>query len=52
MGVERVHYTADDGVLRSMRRAWTSIACEDPFVRVGSRRSAFRVTVRARRRSR
>ena len=44
MGVEFVHYTGDDGVLRSMRRGWTSVACEDPFVRVGSGRSAFRVS--------
>ena len=43
MGVELVHYTADDGALRSIRRGWTSVACEDPFVRVGSGRSAFRV---------
>jgi len=44
MGVERVHYMADDGVVRSIRRAWTSVACEEPFVRVGAGRSAFRVT--------
>ena len=44
MGVERVHYTGDDGVVRSIRRAWTSVACEDSFVRVGSGRSAFRVS--------
>ena len=44
MGVERVHYTADDGVVCSIRQGWTSVACEDPFVRVGSGRSAFRVT--------
>ena len=44
MGVEWVHYTGDDGVLRNIRRAWTSVACEDPFVRVGSGRSAFRVS--------
>ena len=37
-------YTGDDGVLRSIRRAWTSVACEDPIVRVGSGRSAFRVS--------
>ena len=44
MGVELVHYTGDDGALRSIRRGWTSVACEDPFVRVGSGRSAFRVS--------
>ena len=44
MGMEFVHYTGDDGVLRSMRRGWTDVACEDPFVRVGSGRSAFRVS--------
>ena len=44
MGMEYVHYTGDDGVLRSIRRAWTSVACEDPFVRVASGRSAFRVS--------
>ena len=44
MGVELVHYTGDDGVLRSIRRGWTSVACEDPFLRVGSGRSAFRVS--------
>ena len=44
MGVEQVHYTGDDGVLRSIRRAWTSVAREDPFVRVASGRSAFRVS--------
>ena len=27
-----------------MRRAWTGVACEDPFVRAGSGRSAFRVS--------
>ena len=43
MEVKRVHYTGDDGVLRSIRRAWTSVACEDPFARVASGRSAFRV---------
>ena len=44
MGMEFVHYTGDGGVVRSIRRAWTSVACEDPFVRVGSGRSAFRVS--------
>ncbi len=44
MGVGHVHYTGDDGTLCSIRQAWTSVACEDPFVRVGSGRSAFRVS--------
>ena len=44
MGVEFVHYTGDDGALRSIRRGWTSVACEDPFVWVRSDRSAFRVS--------
>ena len=35
MGMKFVHYTGDDGVLRSIQRGWTSVACEDPFVRVG-----------------
>ena len=44
MGVEWVHYTGDDGALCSIRQAWTGVASEDPFVRVGSGRSAFRVS--------
>ena len=44
MGVEWVQYTGDDGALCSIRQAWTSVACDDPFVRVGSGRSAFRVS--------
>ena len=44
MGVELVHYTGDDSVLRSIPRRWTSVACEDPLLRVGSGRSAFRVS--------
>ena len=44
MGVGYVHYTGDDGALCSIRRAWTSVASDDPFVRVGSGRSAFRVS--------
>ena len=42
-GVGRVHYTDDDGTLRSIRQAWTSVAAADPFVRVAAGRSAFRV---------
>ena len=44
MGMEFVHYIGEDGVVRSIRRGWTSVAREDPFVRAGSGRSAFRVS--------
>ncbi len=44
VGVDWVHYTGDDGTLRTMRQAWTSVAAEDPFVRVAAGRSAFRVS--------
>ena len=44
MGVGYVHYTGDDGALRTIRQAFTSVAAVDPFVRVGSGRSAFRVS--------
>ena len=44
MGVEWVHYTGDDGTLRTIRQAWTSVAAEDPFVRAAAGRSAFRVS--------
>ena len=44
MGMGYVLYTGDDGALCNIRQAWTSVACEDPFVRVGSGRSAFRVS--------
>ena len=44
MGVEWVQYTGDDEALCSIRQAWTSVASEDPSVRVGSGRSAFRVS--------
>ena len=44
LGVEWLHYTADDGALRTIRRAWTSAAAVDPFVRVAAGRSAFRVS--------
>ena len=43
-GVGRIHYTDDDGTLRSIRQGWTSIAATDPFVRVSAGRSAFRVS--------
>ncbi len=44
MGVGWIHYTGDDGTLRTIRQAWTSFAAEDPFVRVAAGRSAFRVS--------
>ncbi len=44
MGVGRVHYTADDGTLRTIRQAFTSAAAVDPFARVAAGRSAFRVS--------
>ena len=44
LGVERVHYTGDDGALHSILKAWTSVATEDPFVRLAAGRSAFRVS--------
>ena len=44
LGVSLVHYTADDGTLRTIRQAWTNVSAEDPFVRVSAGRSAFRVT--------
>ena len=43
-GAVCVHYAADDGTLRAIRQAWTSIADVDPFVRVAAGRSAFRVS--------
>ncbi len=43
-GMGRIHYTDDDGTLRSIRQGWTSIAATDPFVRVSAGRSAFRVS--------
>ena len=44
MGVGLVHYTADDGTLRTIRQAFTSAAAVDPFARVAAGRSAFRVS--------
>ena len=44
MGVGLVHYTADDGALRTIRQAFTSVAAVDPFARVAAGRSAFRVS--------
>ena len=44
-GVGWVHYTGDDGVLRSICQAFTSAAAVDPFVTgVAAGRSAFRVS--------
>ena len=42
-GVGLVHYTADDGTLRTIRQAFTSAAAVAPFARVAAGRSAFRV---------
>ena len=36
MGVEWVHFTADDGKLRTIRQAFTSVAAVDPFVKVAA----------------
>ena len=44
LGAVLVHYTADDGTLRTVRRAFTSAAAVDPFARVTAGRSAFRVS--------
>ncbi len=44
LGVGLVHYTADDGTLRTIRQAFTSVAAVDPFARVAAGRSAFRVS--------
>ena len=42
--MERVDYLDEDGTLRNLPKAWTSVATEDPFVRVAAGRSAFRVS--------
>ena len=44
LGAGVVHYTAEDGTLRTIRQEWTSVAVEDPFVRVSAGHSAFRVS--------
>ena len=41
-GVERIDYIDDEGVLRYMPAGWTSVAAEDPFVKVAAGRSPFR----------
>ena len=43
-GIERVDYLDEDGTLRNLPMAWTSVAAEEPFVRVAGGRSAFRVS--------
>ncbi len=43
VGVGLVHYTDDDGTVRTMRQAFTSVAAVDPFVRVAAGRPAFHV---------
>ena len=42
-GDERVYYQDESGSLRSIPRAWTSLAPADPFVHLATERSAFRV---------
>jgi len=42
-GDERVYYQDESGALRSIPRAWTSLAPADPFVHLATERSAFRV---------
>ena len=38
-----VHYTTDDGTMRTIHQAFTNAATVDPFVLVAAGRSAFRV---------
>lgn len=42
-GVDRVLFLDEDGVQRSLPRAWTDAADVDPFVTVAAGRSPFRV---------
>ena len=44
LGVERFQFISDDGMLRSIRKAWTSAAAVDPLVRIAAGRSAFRAS--------
>ena len=44
LGVGLVHYTGDDGTLRTIREAFTSAAAVDPFARVAAGRSVFRAS--------
>jgi hypothetical protein len=39
-----VYYHDEAGMLCSMPQSWTSLAPEDPFVKLAAGRSAFRVT--------
>ena len=43
-GDERVAYLGGDGKVRFLSTSWTSVAPEDPFVRVAAGRAAFRVS--------
>ena len=43
LGTGLVHYTADDGTVRTIRQAFTNAATVDPFAQVAAGRSAFRV---------
>jgi hypothetical protein len=42
-GEDRVLFLDEDGVQRSLPRAWTDVADVDPFVMVAAGRSPFRV---------
>jgi hypothetical protein len=42
-GEDRVFFLDQDGVQRSLPRAWTDAADVDPFVALAAGRSAFRV---------
>jgi hypothetical protein len=42
-GEDRVVFFDEDGVRRSMPRAWTDLADVDPFVALAADRSPFRV---------
>jgi hypothetical protein len=42
-GEDRVFFFAEDGMQRSLPRAWTDMADPDPFVTLGEGRCAFRV---------
>ncbi len=45
MGVGLVHYTADDGTLRTIRQAFTSAAAVDPFARVPANAGSVTIPV-------
>ena len=42
-GADRVSFFDDDGVQRSLPRAWTDAADVDPFIVLAAGRSAFRI---------